>query len=115
MSQPPKPVTPASKFFDLDIRVGRVVEVSPHPTARVPALIIKADFGPLGQKTTSARATHYERSELVGRLVVSVVNIGSRRIGAVESEFLLLGAYGEDGAVRLLAPDPGAKPGDAVG
>jgi hypothetical protein len=43
-----------------------------------------------------------------------VVNIGSRRIGAVESEFLLLGAYGEDGTVRLLAPDLGANPREAV-
>jgi hypothetical protein len=51
----------------------------------------------------------------VGRLIIGVVNTGSRRIGRVESEFLLLGAYGDDGAVRLLAPDPGAQPGDAVG
>lgn len=115
MTNAPKPATPASSFFDLDIRVGRVLEALPHPTARVPAHIIKADFGALGQKTTSARVAHYAPPELVGRLVVGVVNIGSRRIGGVESEFLLLGAYGEDGAVRLLAPDQGALPGDAVG
>jgi hypothetical protein len=47
--------------------------------------------------------------------VVGVVNIGSRRIGGIESDFLLLGGYGKDGTVRLLAPDPGAQPGDAVG
>jgi tRNA-binding protein len=115
MSLAPKPATPASSFFDLDARVGRVVEVTPHPAARVPAYIIRADFGPLGQKTTSARATHYAPDALVGRLVIGVVNIGARRIGGVMSEFLLLGAYGDDGTVRVLAPDPGAKPGDAVG
>jgi len=111
----PKPPVPGSLFFDVDIRVGRVIEVSPHPATRVPAYIIRADFGPLGQKTTSARATHYAPDALAGRLLVGVVNIGTRRIGGITSEFLLLGAYGEDGTVRLLAPDPGAQPGDPVG
>jgi tRNA-binding protein len=115
MSQAAKAVTTAESFFDLDVRVGRVVEASPHPAARVPAYLIRVDFGPLGPKTTSARATHYAPDALVGRLVVGVVNIGTRRIGGVKSGFLLLGAYGDDGTVRLLAPDPGAQPGDAVG
>jgi tRNA-binding protein len=115
MSQPPKSVTPASSFFNVDIRVGRVIEALPHPGAHVPAYVIRVDFGLLGQKTTSARATHYAPAELVGRLVIGVVNIGSRRIGGILSEFLLLGAYGDDDTVRLLAPDPGAQPGDAIG
>jgi tRNA-binding protein len=115
MSQAPKPFTPSSSFFDLDVRVGRVVEASPHRTARVPSHVIKVDFGLLGLKMTSARIAHYPAADLLGRLVVGVVNIGTRRIGGVESEFLLLGAYGDDGAVRLLAPDDGAQPGDAVG
>ncbi len=115
MSHEPKPFTPTSSFFDLDARVGRVVEVVPHPAAHVPAHVIRVDFGPLGQKTTSARIAHYPPADLLGRLVVGVVNIGTRRIGGVESEFLLLGAYGEDATVRLLAPDAGAEPGDVVG
>jgi tRNA-binding protein len=115
MGQESKPATTAESFFDLDVRIGRVVQATPHPAARVPAHVVRVDFGPLGQKTTSARIAHYLPAELLGRLVVGVVNIGTRRIGGVASEFLLLAAYGDDGTVRLLAPDAGAQPGDAVG
>ena len=41
---PAKPVVGASAFFDLDLRVGRVVSVEPFPEARKPAWKIEVDF-----------------------------------------------------------------------
>jgi len=105
-----------STFFDLDIRVGRVVDVRPHEAARNAAYVVDVDFGLLGVRTTSAQISHYDATDLKDRLVVGVVNIGTRRIGGVKSEFLMLGAYAEDGKVGLLAVDqPGPAPGDVVG
>jgi tRNA-binding protein len=101
-------------FFAVDMRVGRVTEVHPFPEARRPAWKVAVDFGPLGHRWTSAQIVHYSRDELLGRLVVGAVNLGAKRIAGFRSEFLLLGAVGEDGVVRLLKPDHGAQPGDAV-
>lgn len=101
-------------FFAVDMRVGKVTEVRPFPEARKPAWKVAVDFGPLGNRWTSAQITHYDPEELIGRLVVGTVNLGAKRIAGFRSEFLLLGAVGEDGVVRLLSPDAGARPGDVI-
>ena len=48
---------PAQHFFDLDIRIGRVVDCERFPEARRPAYRMVIDFGELGQRSTSARLT----------------------------------------------------------
>jgi tRNA-binding protein len=71
------------------------------------------DFGPeLGERRSSAQLTaHYQCEELVGRLVVGVVNLPPRRIGPFVSEVLTLGVPDENGAVVLLVPDSSVPPG----
>lgn len=112
----PKPEVEPNNFFDLDLRVGRVVDIRPHETARNAAYIVDVDFGLLGVRTTSAQIAHYDPEELRDRLVIGVVNIGARQIAGVRSEFLMLGAYATDGRVHLLSVDqPGPEPGDIIG
>jgi tRNA-binding protein len=102
-------------FEKVDMRVGVVVDAEPFPEARRPALKLRIDFGPLGIKRSSAQVTdHYRPEDLVGRRVVAVVNFPPKQIGPFMSECLVLGAIAGDGAVILLSPDPGAKPGDRI-
>jgi tRNA-binding protein len=102
-------------FLRVDMRVGRVVEVEAFPQARTPAWKLRVDFGEaLGVKRSSAQITNYTRDELLGRLVVAVVNFPPRQIGPVRSEVLVLGAVSEDHPVLLLEPDAGSRPGDRV-
>jgi tRNA-binding protein len=102
----------ADAFLALDLRVGRVVEVEPFPEARKAAWRVRVDFGPrVGVLATSAQVTNYTRDELLGRLVVGALNLGTKRIAGFTSEFLVLGALEADGTVLLLeVPDvsPGA-------
>lgn len=109
-----KPDIPYDTFAAVDMRVGEVIKVEPFPEARKPAWKVTVDFGPIGVRRTSAQVTNYTEEELVGRLVVGAVNLGSRRIAGFRSEFLLLGGVDADGTVRLLLPDPGASPGDPI-
>ncbi len=96
-----------SDFAKVDVRVGRIVEASDFPEARKPAFRLAIDFGPaVGVKRSSARITrHYAARDLVGRLVVAVVNFPPKRIGPFASEVLVLGVPDAAGEVVLLAPD----------
>src|SRR5712691_3147083 len=94
-----------SDFERVDMRVGRVLEAEPFPEARRPAYKLRIDFGPLGVRRCSAQLTvHYRPEELLGRLVVAVLNFPARQIGPVRSEVLVLGVPDPDGAVVLLEP-----------
>src|ERR1700753_2149506 len=97
------------------MRVGRILEVEDFPEARNPAWKLRVYFGPeLGPCRSSAQITNYPREQLLGRLIVGVVNFPPKQIGPVRSECLVLGTLSREG-VLLLAPEPTAAPGDRVG
>ncbi len=101
-------------FLKVDMRVGRIVDVEDFPEARRPAWTLRVDLGPeLGTRRSSAQITNYAREELLGRLVVAVVNFPPRQIGPVRSEVLVLGSMRGD-VVKLLTPEPDAEPGDRI-
>ena len=81
------------QFEAVDIRVGKVIEVSEFPEARSPAYKLKIDFGDtIGVKKSCAQLTaNYSLAELEGKLVAAVVNFPPRQIGPAMSEVLVLG------------------------
>jgi len=94
------------EFMQHDIRVGTVVEAEPFLKARVPAIKMRIDFGPLGLKNSSAQINHRYTPELmIGKQVVAVVNFPPRRIAGFVSEVLILGGVPSEGDVVLLSPD----------
>lgn len=108
-------ITPED-FFRADIRVGQILRADPFPEARKPAYKLLIDFGELGTRTSSAQLTVlYEPPDLVGRLILAVVNFPPRRIAGFASEVLVLGVPVEDRAtVALLQPDHEVPPGTRV-
>ena len=101
-----KPLSSIDVFEQLDIRVGRIIAVEDFPEARKPAWKLPIDFGAMGTRQSSAQiVTHYLRDDLIGRLVMAVVNFPPRRIGPFVSEVLTLGVPDAQGEVVLIAPD----------
>lgn len=98
-------ITP-EQFFAVDIRCGTVVEASPFPEARKPAIKLVVDFGPeVGCKKSSAQITdHYTPETLIGRKVMAVVNFPPRQIGPFMSEVLVLGFPDAEGKIVLTEP-----------
>jgi tRNA-binding protein len=111
-----RPDVDADHFFAVDMRVGRVTAVDPFPEARKPAWKLRVDFGPeVGVLRTSAQVTNYAVEELLDRLVVGAVNLGTKRIAGFVSQFLVLGALAPDGTVHLLDVPPAAELGWPIG
>jgi len=100
-------------FLKVDIRAGKVTRAEPFPEARKPAIKLWVDFGPeIGVKKSSAQiAVLYTPEELVGRMVMAVVNFPPRQIGLFMSEVLVLGASDSQDQISLLAPDHDVPPG----
>ena len=88
------------------MRVGQITRAELNAAAKKPAYKLWIDFGPLGEKTSSAQLTEvYAAEELVGRQVVAAVNLGDRRIAGFNSQVLVLGLPDARGHVVLLAPE----------
>jgi len=99
-------MTATEAFETLDMRVGRVLRAELNERARKPSLKLWIDFGPLGEKTSSAQLRSlYSPEELVGRLVIAAVNLGTRNIAGFTSEVLVLGVPSEAGEVVLLGAE----------
>lgn len=93
-------------FTKVDIRVGRIVQADDFPKAKKPAYRLRIDFGELGIKTSSAQITkYYDKADLVGKLVLAVVNFPPRQIATFFSEVLTLGVVLGDGDIVLVHPD----------
>lgn len=115
MSEETKPIVSKEETFDkLEIRLGRVMSVALAPDAPKPAYIIKADFGKFGIRTSVGRFTKHSVEELTGKLVLGVLNFGSRPIGSTVSEFLCLGVQypkADSGEATIVTPLTDAKIG----
>lgn len=93
-------------FEKVDIRVGKIIRVEDFPKARNPAYKLWIDFGALGVRKSSAQITKlYSRDDLMGRLIIAVINFPPRQIADFGSEVLVLGVVLDNEAVVLVQPD----------
>lgn len=94
-------------FEKVELRVGKVIQAEVFAKARKPAYILHIDFGEeIGIKKSSSQLTElYQADELVGKLVVAIVNFPKKQIGPLMSECLVTGFHNENGEVALCVPD----------
>jgi tRNA-binding protein len=80
-------------FEKVDIRVGKIIEISDFPEAKKPAYKLKINFGPeIGIKQSSVQAVGaHTKEELLNSFVCCVVNFPPKMIGPFSSEVLTLG------------------------
>jgi tRNA-binding protein len=83
-----------------------VIRAEANERARKPSYKLWIDFGPLGEKTSSAQLRAlYRPEDLAGRVVIAAVNLGTRNIAGFASEVLVLGVPREAGEVVLLGAE----------
>jgi tRNA-binding protein len=94
-------------FEKVRLVAGTVVRVEPFPEARKPAWKVWVDFGPYGEKKTSAQIVALYRAEdLLGRQIVGVINFPEKQIGPFRSQFLLTGFHTDEGVVLTSVERP---------
>ena len=90
-------------FDKVLVVAGTVTRVEPFPEARKPAWKVWVDFGPYGERKTSAQIVAlYQAEDLLGRQIVGVINFPEKQIGPFRSQFLLTG-FPTDAGVVLTA------------
>ncbi|HET7329267.1 tRNA-binding protein [Dyella sp.] len=94
-------------FEKVLIVAGTILRVEPFPEARKPAWKVWVDFGPYGERKTSAQiAALYTPESLLGKQIVGVINFPEKQIGPFRSQFLLTGFPTEQGVVITTVERP---------
>jgi len=108
-------LNPLEALETLDLRIGRILRAELNARARKPSYKLWIDFGPLGEKTSSAQlTTRYRADQLIGRLVIAAVNLGTRNVAGFQSEVLVLGVPDASGETVLLAVEQDVPLGGRV-
>ena len=105
-----------TEFERVEIRVGTVLKCEVFKEARKPAYTLLLDFGPIGQRRSSAQITRlYQPEDVLGKQVLAVVNFPPKQIGPFISECLVLGAIGDGDEVTLIHPGKPVPNGTRIG
>ncbi|MBI2628889.1 tRNA-binding protein [Candidatus Pacearchaeota archaeon] len=100
-------------FQKLDSRVGKIVKVDDFLEAKKPSYKLQIDLGnEIGIKKSCAQLVkNYDKNDLIGKLVLCIVNFPPRQIGPALSEVLTLGVPDDDGECILIEPERDAPLG----
>jgi tRNA-binding protein len=102
-------------FQSVEMRIGRVLSAELNPKAKVPSFKMVIDFGELGMRNCSGQyPALYSPEAIIGKQVVCVMNLGSRRIAGFESQVLMLGAPDVQGNAVFLSAEQDVPLGSKV-
>lgn len=101
-----------SEWQKLDIRVGEIKKVEPHPNADKLS-ILKVDAGGEEKTLVAGIKENYKEDELIGKKVVVFMNLKPAVLRGVKSEGMVLAAV-KDKKVSLLQPDQEIENGSKI-
>ena len=99
-------------FSKLDLRVGKVLEVTPHPDAEK-LYLLKVDVGEKVIQLVAGIKPFYSVDELAGKSIIVLANLEKKDIRGFTSEGMLLAAQGKDD-VSVLTVDKKTDPGSMI-
>jgi tRNA-binding protein len=102
-------------FKKIEMRVARIASVDDVPQARNPMYKLTVDLGGgVTKQCVAGIKDRYSKEELVGKIVVAVVNLQPKSVAGVVSECMLLAAFNET-ELTLLVPERIVSLGSTVG
>lgn len=100
-------------FQEMDIRTGKVVNVSEHPNADK-LYKVQINVGGTTLQTCAGLVEHYKEEELEGKDVVVLANLEPTELRGEKSECMMLAAEDDEGNVSLLETDSDIEIGSKV-
>lgn len=88
-------------FAKLDIRVGKIKEVTRHENADK-LYIVQIDVGEKSLQTVTSLVPYYTEEELMGKQVVVLCNLAKAKMRGETSECMLLCAEADDESESVL-------------
>ena len=101
-------------FEKLDLRVGKIVEVTPIPNSKK-LMKILVDFGSEQRQAVAGLLKYYTPEELVGKKCVFLLNLQRRMLAGVESQCMVLAAEDSEGNISVLVPEKDIAAGSKIG
>jgi len=102
-----------NEWKNLDLRVGRVIDVENHPNADK-LYILKVNIGEKEPRViVSGLREHYSIKDLKGKNIIVIANLEPAVIRGVKSNGMLLAATNDTQCV-LLEPDKDIEPGSKI-
>ena len=101
-------------FKKLDLRIARILKVEDHPNADK-LYLVTLDLRGQEKTLVAGIRQHYQKEDLVGKLVVVVNNLEPAVIRGVESSGMILAASDNDKKhIIVLTPDKPIETGSKV-
>lgn len=99
------------EFKKTELKIAKVLSVEDIP-GKDRLYRLEIDIGEEKPRTLFAGIKQfYSKEQLLGKSIVVVANLQPRKIGAIESQGMLLAAEAEDGSFALLTVEKPVKPG----
>lgn len=108
-----KPTIQYDDFAKLDLKIGTILSAVKVEKADK-LLRLEVDLGPEKRTIVSGIALHFRPEDLVGKQVVIVANLASRKLKGIESNGMILSAEDENGKLHLINPEEIVNPGAGV-
>ena len=103
-----------SEFQKIDLRVGKVIKIKPHPKAdKLYILIVNIGKGEQDIQLVAGLKPYYKEEEILGKQVIVVKNLQPAVLRGVESQGMLLAAEFKDKVV-LLSPEKEIETGAKI-
>jgi len=99
-------------FSKLELRVGKILEVNPHPDAEK-LYLLKVDIGEKVIQMVAGIKPFYTPEQLENKLIVVLTNLEPKNIRGVSSEGMILAAQDKDD-VSLIVLDKEVALGSTI-
>ena len=103
-----------AEFQKLDIRVGKIIEVTEIPNSKKLIKIV-VDFGSEKRQAIAGLLKYYKPEELVGKKCVFLLNLQRRMLAGIESQCMILAAEDSEENVSVLVPEKDIAEGSKIG
>jgi methionyl-tRNA synthetase len=102
-----------SDFEKLDLRIGKILEVTPVPESKK-LIRIMVDFGTEQRQAVAGIGKYYLPETLIGKKCVFLLNLQRRMLAGIESQCMILAAEDEAGNVSVLQPEKDLPEGSKI-